>query len=329
MKLLMVGYGSISRAHTRSFAQLGVELDTVVGRDPEKAAAFAQEQEYARSLATLDEALAREDIDIVAICSPSEAHAPQTEAALRAGKHVLVEIPLAMSYADSVKLANLAREVNRVLMVAHTQRFYRPLMEAKRRVASGELTPHSIICRWGFLRRKNEDWQGRPRTWTDNLLWHHGCHVVDFALWLLGIDQPGVVEATGRLALPDQRMGIPLDQALILRTPRDQIVSIAMSYNTHLPIHDYLIIGREDTLQYVDRRLVSGVGGVLFDPTDQRQEGQEGGLLQDQEFLAAIREGRPASVSADAVLPAMRALQDIQDLYDAGREPGARHPIAP
>jgi 2-hydroxy-4-carboxymuconate semialdehyde hemiacetal dehydrogenase len=328
MKLLMVGYGSISRAHTRSFAHEDVELDTVVGRDPAKAAAFAQEYGYARSLPTLDEALAREDIDVVAVCSPSEAHARQAEAALRAGKHVLVEIPLALTYTESERLAALAREMGKVLMVAHTQRYYRPLMEARRRVASGELTLHSVICRYGFLRRKNEDWQGRPRTWTDNLLWHHGCHVVDFALWLLGIEQPGVVEATGRLALPDQKMGIPMDLSATLRTPSDQIVAIAMSYNTHLPVHDYLMIGREDTLQYVDRRLV-GSQGVLFDMTDQRAESQDGNLLQDQEFLAAIRDGRPAAISAEAVLPAMRALQDIQDAYDAARPPEARHPIAP
>ena len=328
MKLLMVGYGSISRSHTASFAHEGVELDTVLGRDPAKAAAFAQEFGYARSVATLEEALSREDIDIVAVCSPSAAHAGQAEAALRAGKHVLVEIPLAMSYAESERLAALARETGKVLMVAHTQRYYRSLMEARRRVASGELTLHSIICRYGFLRRKNEDWQGRPRTWTDNLLWHHGCHVVDFALWMLGVDRPGVVEATGRLALPDQRMGIPMDLSVTLRTPQDQLVSIAMSYNTHLPVHDYLMIGREDTLQYVDRRLVSSQG-VLVDPIDQRQEGQDGNLLQDQEFLAAIREGRPAAISAEAVLPAMRALQDIQDAYDAMRPPDAQHPIAP
>lgn len=328
MKLLMVGYGSISRAHTRSFAQEGVELALVVGRDPAKAAAFAQELGYGGSVPTLEAALAREEIDLVVICSPSEAHAGQAEAALRAGKHVLVEIPLAMNYADAERLARLARETGKVLMVAHTQRFYRPLMEARRRVAEGELALHSVICRWGFLRRKNEDWQGRPRTWTDNLLWHHGCHVVDFALWLLGIDQPGIVKATGQLALPDQRMGIPLDQALTLRTPRDQLVSIAMSYNTHLPIHDYLMIGREDTLHYVDKRLVTSQG-VLFDEIDMRTEGQDGNLLQDREFLAAIREGRPAAVSADAVLPAMRALQDIQDQHDAATPAGARHPIAP
>lgn len=328
MKVLMVGYGSIAMAHSRSLIREGVTLASVWGRDPAKAAAFAQEFGIRRVAASLDEALAQDDIEVAVICSPSAAHAAQAEAALRAGKHVLVEIPLAMSYTEAVALADLARATGRVLMVAHTQRFYRPLLEARRRVASGELTLHSLICRYGFLRRKNEDWQGRPRTWTDNLLWHHGCHVVDAALWLLGVDQPGLVTATGQVALPDQRMGIPMDLALTLRTPSDQLVSIAMSYNTHLPVHDYLLIGREDTLQYVGKGLI-GSQGVIVDAGDMRQEGDDGNLLQDQEFLAAIREGRPAAVSADAVLPAYRALQDIQDQADAAAPPGAVHPIAP
>ena len=54
----------------------------------------------------------------------------------------------------------------------------------------------------------------------------------------------------------DRPFAADVDLALTLRTPQDQLVSIAMSYNTHLPVHDYLMIGREDTLQYVDRKLV-------------------------------------------------------------------------
>jgi 2-hydroxy-4-carboxymuconate semialdehyde hemiacetal dehydrogenase len=305
-----------------------VTLDTVYGRDPAKAEVFARDHGYRRSVAHLAEALGDGSFDLAIICSPSEAHAEQTELALRAGAHVLTEIPLALSYAEAERLTGLAETLGRTLMVAHTQRFYAPLMEAHRRIDSRQLTLHSMICRYAFLRRKNEDWQGRTRTWTDNLLWHHGCHAVDSALWLLGVTEPGLVAATGTLALPDQRMGIPMDLALTLRTPQDQLVSIAMSYNTHLPVHDYLMIGREDTLLYVDKGLI-GSQGVIIDARDMGSEGRDGNLLQDQEFLAAIREQRPAATSGRAVLPAYRALQDIQDHVDASHAPGALHPIAP
>lgn len=107
MNLCIVGYGTIAKAHTRALRDEGVALDTVVGRVAERAAEFAAEQGYARSTTDLAAALARPEIDIVAICSPSEAHAAQAEQALRADKHVLVEIPLAMSYAEGRFLAAL------------------------------------------------------------------------------------------------------------------------------------------------------------------------------------------------------------------------------
>lgn len=328
-RLLMVGYGSIARAHTASLAGMGVGLDSIYGRDPARAAAFAAEFGYIRSVSTLAEGLARPEIDIVVICSPSGVHAEQTEAALAAGKHVLTEIPLALSYDQAERLAALARQSGRVLMVAHTHRYYRAMQEARRQIASGELAVHSIISRYAFLRRKNEDWQGRPRTWTDNLLWHHGGHAVDSCLWLLGVDQPGQVEVTGRLAWPDQNMGIPMDLSITIRTPQDQLVSVAMSYNTHISVYDYLIIGREDTLQYANRQLVSGRHGLLIDSGNQASEGQDGNRLQDQEFLAAIADGRPAAISAEAVLPALDVLQRLQTAWAATLPPGAVHPIAP
>jgi hypothetical protein len=102
-----------------------------------------------------------------------------------------------------------------------------------------------------------------------------------------------------------------------------------MSYNTHLPVLDYLIIGREDTLQYSQRQLVSAGRGLLSEPIDQRSEGQLGNRRQNQEFLAAIAEGRPAAIGAETVLPALRVLQELHDLWLSMTPPGALHPIGP
>ncbi|MHB8647478.1 MAG: Gfo/Idh/MocA family protein, partial [Thermomicrobiales bacterium] len=148
MNLCMVGYGTIAKAHTKAFRDEGVTLDTVVGRLAERSAAFAHEQGYAHSTTDLAAALAQPEIDLVAICSPSEAHAAQTEQALMADKHVLVEIPLAMSYTEGLLLAGLARERGKTLMVCHTHRYRSPMQEAKRRMLAGELTVHHIISRY-------------------------------------------------------------------------------------------------------------------------------------------------------------------------------------
>lgn len=315
MNLCMVGYGSISTAHTKAFIKEGVTLDTVVGRLPEQTEAFAHEWGYARHTTDFAAALARPEVDIVAICSPSEAHAMQVEQALMADKHVLCEIPLALSYTEGRTLAGLARERGKTLMVCHTHRYRSAIREAKARVESGALTPHSIISRYVFLRRENRDLRGRARSWTDNLLWHHGCHATDLCLWLLGVTDMAGLAVQSQLALPDQTMGIPMDLTVLVRTPSDQHISVNMSYNSHVSLYDYLLIGREDSV------VLPGSGS---DPVN-------GVEAQDHDFVAAVRAGSEPAISAESVLPALWVLQQAQDTYNdyLQRHPGAVHPIAP
>ncbi|MGH2370736.1 MAG: hypothetical protein ACRDI2_21370, partial [Chloroflexota bacterium] len=189
-------------------------------------------------------------------------------------------------------------------------------------------TLHNVVARYMFLRRENVGASGYVRSWTDNLLWHHGQHATDLALWLLGVERPGEVDVTSMVALPDQRLGIPLDLSLVLRTKRDQLATVAMSYNSHASIYDYVLIGREDTLRISENRLFNK-DGVLYDPKQDPAGGPSGGLAQNREFVAAVREGRQPEVSADAVLPALEVLQRVQDAFDHWAPQDATHPIAP
>ena len=310
MNICMVGYGSIADVHRRSFARIpGVRIGAVVGRLLAPTQAFAAQ--CGASLATVDlaESLAQDEIDAVVITSPSAKHAAQAQAALEAGKHVLVEIPLALSLEESEMLTALAAEQGRLMMVAHTMRFWPTLAAARQYIAEGDLRVHSIFIHYGFLRRENVNWQSRRRSWTDNLLWHHGCHAVDTALWLLG--EPAQ-DAVGYMGPPHAALGIPLDLAVSLRTPREQVVSCALSYNTMRPLLEILIIGEESTLAVRD--------GKLLDPRDRilaaggESEEASAVYLQDIEFVSAIRQEREPLVSGEAVLPTMRALQAVQDM---------------
>jgi 2-hydroxy-4-carboxymuconate semialdehyde hemiacetal dehydrogenase len=311
--LTFIGYGSIAASHARALLELGsVRLDSVVGRRPEPTEEFAREWGFAHWTLSLEEALARPGVDAVVICSPSDQHAAQAEQALAAGKHALVEIPLAMSLADAERVAALTERTGLRLMVAHTQRFFPALIELRRRIAAGELQPHHLVCRWFFLRRSNVNWMGRQRSWTDDLLRHHSCHVVDAVLWLLGRTEPGAdgnVRATGQAGPPHAELGIPLDLDLLLHAG-DVRVNIAMSYNASWPMHDYLVIGEETTIRFENGRLF-GKDGELFAPADAHPIRE-----QDHEFLTAIREGREPTVNGRSVLPAMRTLQTIADKLD-------------
>lgn len=323
MNLAMVGYGSISRSHMEALAHEPVVWHTVVGRLAGPAQEFAAEFGFRRATVDLDEALRDPEIDAVVIASPTDLHAEQTAQTLRAGKHALVEIPLATSLAEADALDALARERGLRLMVCHTQRYYPALVEVRRLVAEGSLHVHHVSTRYAFFRRENVNWAGRRRSWTDNLLWHHGCHAVDTSMWLIGAQDATVASQT---ALPSRHLNIPMDLDILMRTPADELIAVSMSYNTKPSYNEYLIIGEETTLLVSNGRLTSPDGVLLEAPT-----GPDAGIgpirAQDQEFLAAIRENREPTIGAIAVRPAMAVLQATQDQYEARASAGAMHPI--
>lgn len=319
MRIGIIGSGSIAGEHAKAILSLreapewrDLELVAVVGRRADEAAAFAQTYGMRLGTTDLDLMLADPAIDAVIVCSPTDLHAAQTERALLAGKHVLCEIPLATSLAETDRLIALAEQADRRLMVCQTQRYFRPLIEAKRLIASGQLHPHAIVSRYLFNRRDNVNWKGRHRSWTDNLLWHHTCHALDATLWLLGAEE---VDAVAQIASPDPVTGIPMEVAIALRTPANQIATVATSYHAMLPQHDYLVIGEETSVQFVNQELRSPEGVLV--PATGDDPLADALPRQNAEFFAAVREQREPAVSGRSVRLTMAVLQSVQDRLDA------------
>lgn len=319
MKVAIIGSGSIAGEHAAAIHHLrsssewaGIEMDTVVGRRGEEAEAFARD--HGMRLGTTDylAVLANPAIEAVIITSPTDLHADQTRMALEAGKHVLCEIPLATSLAETDELIALADRADRRLMVCQTQRYFRPLIEARRMIAAGEIHVHAIVSRYLFNRRNNVNWKGRNRSWTDNLLWHHTCHAVDATLWLLG-NEP--VEVSSQISLPDPVTGAPMNVSIVMRTASDQIATVVTSYHAMLPQHDYLMIGEETSIQFVNQELWSPAGMLV--PATGSDPLPDTVPRQNAEFFAAIRDGREPAISARSVRPAMAVLQSVQDGLDA------------
>ena len=123
MRFCISGYGSIASFHRDALLRIpGVEFDSVVGRRIDPAREFAEGCGASLATVHMDEALQRPGLDAVLIASPSEAHFEQAKQALDAGKDVLVEIPMALSYAEAEELCDLADEHESVLMICHTDR---------------------------------------------------------------------------------------------------------------------------------------------------------------------------------------------------------------
>ncbi len=317
MDIALVGPGSVAELHARALAEIRrddasapVALRAVVGADQRQTEAFARRHGAGTATTELDEVLADARVAAVVICSPSALHAEHAERCLRAGKHVLCEIPLAMSLADTDHLVALAESVDRRLMVCHTQRYWPSSKEARRRIADGEVDPTAVVGRFMFHRHSNVNWLGHRRDWTDDLLWHHACHTVDLALWLLDAEPAAV---TAHVALPRGPLHIPMDLTISVRTSADQLVTSVLSYNCHQQLHDHVVVGTQDTLIITEDGLRGRHGGLSLRDADPVRE-------QDAEFLAAVREQRDPAASARSVRPAMSVLQSAQDDAAAHRQ---------
>jgi 2-hydroxy-4-carboxymuconate semialdehyde hemiacetal dehydrogenase len=312
MNICLIGYGSIARLHLEALQGTEARLYSVVGRLPEPTAEFAREFGCERHTVDLDAALADRSVDAVIVCSPTDLHAEQTELALRAGKHVLCEIPLATSLAETDTLGQLALVADRRLMVCHTQRFWPNRVLAHEIVAAKRLRPYHVVYRHLMLRRDSVNWMGRERSWVDNLLWHHGCHAVDTTLWLMDATEGRV--ASGNVHWR-QAGGNPMDIGIVVQAPDDRLATIALSYDSHIEVKDCQVIGEEDSLWLDDERLRNSAGW-LYEPQPGGQPKDVGRRRQAEEFLNAVRDGREPATGVAAVRPAMAVLQAVQDQID-------------
>ena len=315
MNLCFVGYGAIAAVHADVCRRLGHVLHTVVGRVPESTAAFASEWGFPHWTLQLEEALRRPEVEAVFICSPSDLHEAQARQAIEAQKHVLVELPLAMSYVGARAIAELGNRRGVTVMVAHTQRYMPAVRMVRDEIAAGRLNVYHVLARFLFFRRRHVGWTGRVRSWADNLLWHHSCHVVDTCLWLLGIPSVEGLKICGRIGPTYAATGIPMDLDITIVVPGDRLINIAMSYHSEETGLEYLVVGEERTLHIADHALLHK-GTVLYDPAIHHE--YVANELQDREFFAAIAEGRAPDVTPADVLPALAVLQRVQDQQTMG-----------
>ena len=311
MNVCVVGYGMMGVWHSEALA--GEERYFVVGRRPEATAEFAARYGYRRWSVDLEEALADPAVDAVIVASPSELHAAMALRCLAYGKPTLVEIPIAMSYADSERVVAEAERRGLTLGVVHPMRFRKERAPLRERLANGEEHIRHIHGRFFIHRLKNVGATGYHRSWIDNLLWHHTTHLLDLGLWTLAVEGAPIRSVSHFMPAPDPHTGIPMEVVLLVETEADQSLLCSGSYYSRERLYDTMIVTDRDSyrLNILEGTLTTGAGTA---PVDSEQENC---TLCTRDFVAALEQGREPAVPGRAVLPTMRVLQDVQDRWDA------------
>src|ERR1700704_1484358 len=312
MKIALAGTGAMGVIHVKALQKIdGVEVVSIAARTDESGKAFADEWKIPFHSTNLEACIDRPGVDAVILTTPSDQHADQTLLALSKGKHVQVEIPMALNLADSERMLAASVAAGKTLMVTHTRRFSSPHREIKRRIREGSFHLHHMVVETYFFRRTNLNMHGQPRSWVDNLLWHHGCHSVDIAQWIL--DDPDW-DVWGQKGPTHPELGIPMDLTVAMKSRQGPLFTMAMSFNNKGPFGGfYRYIGEEDTYKvYRDAMTDSDGKDVPLDPALAFDR-------QDVEFVSAIREGREPESSAASCVPTMALLDRIDRAMEAGK----------
>ena len=309
VRIALVGTGAFGIKHLDGLKNItNAEVTFVVGSSQAKAQVVAEQYGIPNAVGSLDEALASDQVDAVILCTPTQMHASQTLACLKAGKHVQVEIPLADALGDAEEVLALEQATGLVAMVGHTRRFNPSHQYLHNKITAGELNIQQMDVQTYFFRRKNINAKGEARSWTDHLLWHHAAHTVDLFRYQAGAP---IVKANAVQGPIHPELGIALDMSIQLQAANGAICTLSLSFNNDGPIGTFFryicdngtYIARYDDLVTGKEEPVDLTGVTVSD---------NGIELQDREFVAAILEGREPNSSVQSVIDCYRTLQALE-----------------
>ena len=309
MKIVMAGQGAFGVKHLEAIQQIdGVEVVSLAGGSADSTREVAERFNIPHWTTDLNEALKQPGVEAAVLTTPTQMHAAQGIACMEAGKHVMIEIPMADNLADSERLVDVQKRTGLVAMAGHTRRFNPSHQWVHKRIKAGELAIQQMDVQTYFFRRSNMNALGKPRSWTDHLLWHHACHTVD-----LFQHQTGEIATVARAVQGPihPTLGIAMDMSIQLKTASGALCTLSLSFNNDGPLGSffrYICDNGTYIARYDD--LVDGKENPIdVSKVDVSMNGIE---LQDREFFAAIREGREPNASVGQALGAMQTLDRLE-----------------
>jgi len=309
IKVALAGAGAFGIKHLDGIKNIdGVEVVSLIGREYNKTKEVADKYGISHVTTDLSDSLAIPEVDAVILCTPTQMHASQSIACLKAGKHVQVEIPLADSWKDAEEVVRLSKESGKVAMCGHTRRFNPSHQWVNHKIKAGEFNIQQMDVQTYFFRRTNMNALGQARSWTDHLLWHHAAHTVDLFAYQAGSP---IVKANAVQGPIHPALGIAMDMSIQLQAANGAICTLSLSFNNDGPLGTYFrYIG--DTGTYLARYDDLYTGKEEQIDVSKVAVSMNGIELQDREFFAAIKEGREPNSSVAQVLPCYKVLHTLE-----------------
>lgn len=272
LRLGIIGTGAVAQlVHLPlSVNRNDVEVVALADKEPEKARALADRFQVPLVLST-DELLGHDDLDAVIICTPNHLHEAEAVAALEAGKHVLVERPLALTPEGCARVVAAARTAGRVLEVGMSHRFRPDVAALRAFVAGGELG-RIYAGRVAWMNRhvpmRRTTWRQRPDEAGGGALMDLGVQSLDLLFWVLG--GPTVRRISAVLSRDDDEVE---DAASLLMETTEGVsvtVEVSWSYFAAEDTHYTRVLGTEGSGQLPPLEIFKQFGGRPMDVTPEQ-----------------------------------------------------------
>jgi 2-hydroxy-4-carboxymuconate semialdehyde hemiacetal dehydrogenase len=317
MKVGLAGQGAFGVKHLEAIQNIpGIEVITLTGSSSSTAEEVAKKFRIPHWTGDLAESLRQPGLEAMILATPTQMHAKQGVQCMRAGKHVQIEIPISDSLADAELLLQTQKETAVICMGGHTRRFNPSHQWIHKRITAGELKIQQMDVQTYFFRRTNMNAAGKPRSWTDHLLWHHACHTVDLFAYQSG---ERISECYALQGPQNADLKIAMDMSIGMKTPSGAICTLSLSFNNNGPLGTFFryICDNGTYIARYDELLDGYQKPVDVSKVDVSMNGIE---LQDREFFAAVREGREPNASVKQVFPAMQVLHTLERMLESGRQ---------
>jgi 2-hydroxy-4-carboxymuconate semialdehyde hemiacetal dehydrogenase len=309
MKVGVAGQGAFGIKHIEAIQHIpGIEIITLLGGNQTATAEVAGKYKIPHFTGDLGESLKQPGLEAMILATPTQMHADQAVACMKAGKHVQVEIPMADSLADSERILETQKQTGLIAMAGHTRRFNPSHQWIHKRVQAGELKVQQMNVQTYFFRRTNMNAAGKPRSWTDHLLWHHACHTVDLFAYQTG---QKISECFALEGPHHSELKIAMDMSIGLKVPGGAICTLSLSFNNKGPQGTFFryICDNGTYIAYYDDLVDGEQNKIDLTKVDVSMNGIE---LQDREFFAAIKEKREPNASIAQTISAMQVLDRLE-----------------
>ncbi len=323
LALGFIGSGRIAQAHLKAAANLPdlVRIAAIAGRRRERAEAAARQHGGPTVYDDYRQLLADPAVHAVVITTPNDSHAAIACDAARAGKHILVEKPMALDTHGAESMVCAADAAGVTLMVAQSRRFSDAVQTMVRRLPEiGDVFRVHIVFGVLFAQPPTDWWRSKAQAGGLVIL-VQGSHSLDSVFWWLG-RLPQRVYATA--ARTNSAWEGEDEADIVCAYDGGTVATVHLSLSTAPPIHEALVVGRKGHFRLVERpagppfenlyRLEKN-GDVLLD-------GMQSPSLythQLREFADAVRAGRRPLASGREIVNVMRMLDAARASVASGQ----------